>query len=127
MDRRDFARWASCGIAEEQAEAAFSEWEVVPLVINGVERGGAIVSGTEIHFALAPQWRHRTITKARARDFLAPLLDRSGFLTTRALAGAGHESFLTRLGFRLTWSDGAVDHYMLCSPPFEAAQKAQGG
>lgn len=42
---------------------------------------------------------------------------RFGFLTTRAIAGAGHHRFLLGIGFKITWSGGGVDHYMLSEAP----------
>lgn len=100
------------------ADELLAGWELVPLVIDGVERGGAILAGTEIHFALAPEWRGRSFTTARVREFLTPLVDRLGFLTTRAPTDAGRHRFLSRLGFERTWSASGVDHYMLCNAPF---------
>jgi hypothetical protein len=115
MTHADFARWAEL---PDGAAGLLREWDLHPLVVGGQERGGAITRGTEIHFAVAPQWRHRAIARQRARDFLAPLIERMGFLTTRATPGDGHHRFLTRMGFSLTWQEPGADHYMLCSLPF---------
>lgn len=94
---------------------------MVPLEIDGETAGVAAVDGTEIHFALAEDWRGRAITRARTREFLAPLIARRGYLTTRAeMPDAERRSFLERLGFRRTWTqDNGIEHYMLTCLPFD--------
>ena len=76
-------------------------------------------SGYEVHFAIDPAWRHRVITRDRARAFLAPFLDRLGFLVTRALVSSDAGRFLTGIGFVKTANRGEIDHYMLTRLPFE--------
>ena len=117
MTPADFASWADLPAS---AAMAMAGWEMCPLVVDGVERGGAAVRGTEIHVAIAPKWRHATMARQRVRDFLAPLMDRAGFLTTRVVPNLGHHRFLSRLGFARTWQQPGVDHYMLCALPFAA-------
>jgi len=94
---------------------------MVPLEIDGETAGVAALDGTEIHFVLAEGWRGRGITRARTREFLAPLLARRGYLTTRAINPRPQQrEFLERLGFRRTWTqqDG-TEHYMLTCLPFD--------
>lgn len=101
--------------------AALDDWEMVSLVIDGETAGVAAMDGTEIHFALSPEWRGRAVTRARTREFLAPLIARRGYLTTRAInPKPGQREFLERLGFRNTWTqqDG-TEHYMLTVLPFD--------
>ncbi len=117
MSPHDFARWSGWNLDAGEAGQALAGWSLIPIVVNGKERGGAILRGTEIHVALSPEWRGRTITRARAREFLEPLMAGFGFLTTRAIAGAGHHRFLSGIGFKKTWSGGGVDHYMLSEAP----------
>ncbi len=78
----------------------------------------AIMHGSEIHFVAAPKWRRRLILRQRTREFLAPLFDRYGFLTTRADPEDGHRAFLERLGFHFTRNDGTTDHFMMHELPF---------
>jgi len=95
-------------------------WAMHPLVIAGQVAGVAAMSGAEIHFALAPEWRCRAITRRTTRAFLAPLLAIRGYLTTRAFnPSAAQRRFLYRLGFATTWIGGMVEHFMLCKIPFE--------
>lgn len=106
-----FAEWS--GIPAE----AMADWTMIPLTVDGEVRAVAAMQGTEIHFVIAPQWRGRTITPKRTRQFLAPLFDVAGFLTTRSTDPAKHD-FLGRIGFDRTRSDGAVDYYMMSELPF---------
>lgn len=92
-------------------------WEFIPHKEAGELAAVAALRGTEIHFAVAPGWRHRVIQRSRTRAFLAPLIERAGFLTTRS-NDMKHDRFLTGLGFVRTWSEGAMNHYMLTELPF---------
>lgn len=95
------------------------QWETVPFLVSGVRVGASIVQGTEIHFALSPQWRPRASARAAVRAHLAPLLERRGFLTTRVLhSRQAQQRFVQRVGFTPTWSDGQTQFYMLTELPF---------
>lgn len=98
--------------------ARLAGWDLVPYERSGRVVALAALAGPEIHFAIAPEWRGRTIFRGATRAFLAPLVARRGYLTTRALAGEGHKRFLTRLGFRHTGTREGVEHYMLSGLPF---------
>lgn len=115
---RRFAAWA--GLARASARA-LEAWEAVPLQVHGKLAGLGAVDGTEIHFALSPAHRESgVITRKRCRDWLAPLFERRGFLTTRAFKPTTEQlSFLGRLGFEWTRADGDTHFYMLCELPFE--------
>lgn len=108
-----FAEWSGV------PAASLADWEMIPLTVGDDVRAIAAMQGSEIHFAVAPQWRGRTITRRRTREFLSPLFGIHGFLTTRSIDGR-HHAFLTRLGFERTWSDGTVDYYMMAELPFGA-------
>jgi len=83
----------------------------------------AAMRGTEIHYAMAPTEQGRGfISRARAAEFLGPLLERRGYLTTRVWDGRCTK-FIERLGFRHTWKHGSVNHYMLMALPFARATK----
>ena len=94
------------------------EFDIRSVPVNGIEVAAACMSGSEIHFAIAPEWRHRVIARLRAREFLAPLFDVHGFLTTRTEPNKPHHRFLERMGFMRTWNDGIHDHYMMTELPF---------
>ena len=104
--------------AEWRAE--LDKWEMVPLEIDGEVAGLAAVDGTEIHFALSPDWRGKAITRARTRDFFTPLMARRGYLTTRTMDARPEQvDFITRLGFRHTWTQDGIGHYMMTCLPFD--------
>lgn len=111
-----YLQWA--GLPRE-ALPLLHDWEVVPCLRNGEIGALAVIKGTEIHFACAPGQRHQLIQRSRTREFLAPLFERWGFLTTRSVASDfGARDFLARLGFAHTFYDGQFNHYMLSALPF---------
>jgi hypothetical protein len=113
-----------------RAVLLFSLWSGLPLdacmdgwTFTPYERDGEVVAiaatdGPEIHFAIAPGARHTVIARHRTAEFLAPLFERHGYLTTRTAPDAPQRDFLTRLGFHFTWNSGEFDHYMLAALPW---------
>lgn len=118
MEAETFAIWAGIDAGLEVLENLRGGWTIHPLAINGIEVAAACMSGSEIHFAAAPEWRHRVIARHRTRNFLAPLFAIHGFLTTRSAPNNPHHRFLERMGFALTWNDGVYDHYFMHELPF---------
>lgn len=93
--------------------AAENGWEIVTS-----ECGGCVAAllGTEIHVEFT---RPRVISRNRVRTFLAPLLAREGFLTTRVThLDEVSSRFVERLGFQHTWSDIEFKYYILTALPF---------
>lgn len=113
-----FAEWSAMEPTPEVIAGLRDAWTLHPYTVDGEVRAIAAMSGSEIHFAIAPQWTHRVIARHRTRDFLAPLLAVHGFLTTRTETDIGRHIFLTRIGFERTWFDGRFDHYILLELPF---------
>lgn len=106
------------GVDETTARAALTSWDVV-------DYGGAAAilhDGPEIHLFVAPEWRNRLLRRDNVRQYIQPLLDKHGFLTTRLPVGSHNSRFVEKLGFKRTWSDGAQDYYMLTEAPFERRQ-----
>mgnify|MGYP002139679290 FL=1 len=112
-----FAEWSSLDRAAAE-ELTAAGWTLHPWMAGDEMACIAIMHGPEIHFVAAPKWRRRLILRERTRAFLAPLMERRGYLTTRAAPDDGHRPFLERLGFRFTWNDGLHDHFMLHELPF---------
>lgn len=95
------------------------DWEVVPFVFAGGQMGTGVVKGTEIHFALLPGCRPAASVRRAVREFLQPLFERNGFLTTRVRLGQGQEKeFVRRIGFKPTWHDDQFQYYLLGALPF---------
>jgi hypothetical protein len=118
-----FIAWVGLDPTPETIQG-LSAWVMHPYYIDGQLCAVAAMTGSEIHFAAHPDWRGRLITRRRAREFLAPMLEDHGFLTTRvAPPNCQHHAFLTRLGFERTWGNGITDHYMLSELPFSQRTK----
>lgn len=117
-----FSCWA--GVDRVAADKLLQEgWTIHPWMAGDEMACIAIMHGPEIHFVAAPKWRGRLILRKRTQEFLAPLMDRHGYLTTRADPADGHRDFLERLGFVFTWSDGLLDHFMMHKLPFIGKDK----
>ena len=109
---------------------AFAQWTGLPPEgtpsgrFVSYERQGRLAAvahlrGSEIHFAVAPEFRRRIISRRSIREFLQPLLAERTYLTTRAAPGSD-TTFIDRLGFVQTCR-GAIDeirHYMLTHVPY---------
>lgn len=94
-------------------------WALWPVVVNGEAVATMAQRGTEIHFVIDPAWRRRLLTRKLIRTFLAPHMERYGFLTTRVMpTDFRARVFVERLGFLRTWHDGTLDHYMLTALPY---------
>lgn len=98
--------------------SGLDDWEVVPGFIDGEHAATALIKGSEIHFGLVPAFRNR-VTRGRTREFLKPLLERNGFLTTRVLlASPDKQQFVERVGFKRTWEDDTFQFYLLGALPW---------
>lgn len=96
------------------------DWEVIPYYRDGVDVAGGLIRGTEVHFIIDPLHRGRIFPRRLVDEFLAPLFNRQGYLTTRVKPDdAAAIKFVTRVGFARTWFDGMFDHYMLTALPFQ--------
>lgn len=99
---------------------AVADWSFATWVEADAVAGIAMLKGSEIHFAAAPTWRGRLISRRRTRKFLSPLMQRFEFLTTRSLVDdRKNAAFLCRIGFVRTWSEGQIQHWMMTALPFE--------
>lgn len=98
----------------------FEDWEVVPYYDGDQHACTAVVKGSEIHFAVVPEFKRKVIRRKNTRAFLAPLIERQGYLTTRVPHGRlAQKEFVQRIGFKPTWRDSEVEYFLLGSLPFE--------
>lgn len=108
------------GMSAYDALQLLHPWDVTPGYIDGVLVAAIINAGTEVHFAISKSYRKKTISRGRMREFLRPLFEDKGFLTTRLKLGdAGPRRFIERIGFTKTWSDDKYDYFILAELPFE--------
>lgn len=92
------------------------DWTKVPGFINGEHVATAFLNGNEVHFVIDAPWRNKAIQKDRLLAFVDELLRTAGFLTTRIKKDRTTQiRFVTRLGFRKTWTDGTFDYFFLGS------------
>lgn len=94
-------------------QAADRGWEIHRSRCGGCT---AALRGTEIHVEFA---RRGVIARRTVREFLGPLIEREGFLTTRVERDDQNSSdFVGRLGFAPMWSDSDYTYYILTELPF---------
>jgi hypothetical protein len=95
-----------------EAARALPDWELIEHHQNGARAGFALMKGSEFHCHLHPGFRLR---RAEMREFLRPLFERYGFLTTRVEHGdTANQRFNKVFGFERTWSDDRY-HFFLMS------------
>lgn len=100
------------GLPLEDIERTYGDWEQIE-----DETGWLLVKGTEVHVCAKPQGRGRVVTRRKIREVLGPVLARFGMLTTRAKKD-DPATFVRRMGFKKSWSDGVFDYYVLTALPF---------
>lgn len=97
-------------LVEQLAE---NGWSAVPSPCGGWL---AARKGTEIHVSFN---RTNVIRRGKVQAFLKPMLEELGFLTTRTQReDERSRRFVTKLGFKHTWSDNNFDYYSLTALPF---------
>lgn len=94
-------------------------WETRPIECDGVHYGDVMLQGSEIHFAVFPEYRRRGWSRRVARTVLGKLLEERKFLTTRSEPGDATESIIRRLGFVQTNEDANYRYWWLDTLPFE--------
>lgn len=123
METREELLAPLCAEAGGVPIETFADWDVVPYYLDGAVACTAIVKGTEIHFYVRPEARKKLILRSRTQEFLRPLMNVLGFLTTRVL----HENkeaqrFVERIGFEKTWADNQFQFYILERLPFSRSE-----
>ena len=99
-------------------------WSEVFHTKNDVAVARLMHAGSEVHFEVHPEHRHRVIYRGVTREFLRPLFEQYGFLTTKVpLLDSVNKRFVQRIGFVSTWSDMDYDYFMLTALPFEKKGK----
>lgn len=92
------------------------DWEVFEHRQGGELSGVAILRGTEFHCQLLQGFKLR---RSEMREFLRPMFDRHGFLTTRVRhEDTANQRFNRAFGFERTWSDDRFHYFILSKLPF---------
>jgi len=113
----NFAVWSGL----DPAALLDSDWVYFEHEEGGQVAAIAAVNGFEIHFAVNPSWRGRLLFRERIRNFMRPLFEDRGFLTTRIVCDEDklkNARFVERLGFKHTHTENGVAHFMLSELPY---------
>lgn len=103
-------------ISKDVADFVLSEWEVIPHLQDGALAGIALMKGMEFHCLVLPSFRLR---RAEMREFLRPLFERHGMLTTRlSVSDTKNQRFNAAFGFKKTWGDGKTNYFIMTELPF---------
>lgn len=106
----------------EQARA-LPGWEVFEHRQDNTLVGFAMLKGTEFHCHLFEGFKLR---RAEMREFLRPLFERHGHLTTRVEhADLANQRFNKVFGFQRTWSDDRYHYFILDRLPFGKGDSCQ--
>lgn len=89
-------------------------WVEVPMEGGGLT---GLLRGYELHVTLH---RQGVITRRTLREYLGPLLEKLGLLTTRVpVDDFTSRRFVERLGFEFTGEQDGMRHYLLHKVPFQ--------
>lgn len=104
-------------LPDDRLREILSEWEILPYLDGDQVTGAALMKGTEFHCHMTKSFR---LDRGRMREFLRPLFEREGYLTTRVDRGdVGNQRLNRSFGFKKTWSDDRFHYYILTQLPFE--------
>jgi len=93
-------------------EQFFADWTVVPHSVNGEVVMAMMIKDSEFHFTtFGKAW---ALTRADIHHYLAPIIARHGFVTTRTpLEDTRQHRFNKLLGFKAERDDGIFTYYKL--------------
>ena len=94
-------------------------WDCSVARRNGKPCALVITRGTEIHFQSVGG---AAMTRKNTLEYLKPIFDEWGFVTTRTFVGETDHKLRNVLGFKYQWTDGQFDYWTLFALPF--AKKA---
>jgi hypothetical protein len=102
---------------EAMDEARRNGWDVHEHAQSGRLVGFAITKGTEFHCHLLPGFK---LNRREMREFLRPLFEKHGFLTTRVrIEDLANQRFNKVFGFERTWSDDRFHYFLMSELPFK--------
>lgn len=112
----EYVRRAFPSADDADIEATVRDWEVIPCIQDETLGGIALMRGTEFHCIVLPNFKLR---RKEMREFLRPLFERHGMLTTKLKhADTANERFNRAFGFKRTWSDSKYHYFMMTELPF---------
>lgn len=119
MDARLVAYLASLGTDTTVLDG----WTVHTAQRDGEDVGFVFTNGPEIH--ILPIIERRAISRRNIIEFMQPLLDQFGYVTTRVPLAETEHRLRTALGFELTWQDHACTYWALTRLRYVRTQKGE--
>lgn len=102
------------GVNPEVANAVLSEWDIKPIIYQGVEVGEYMMQKKEIHFAINEDRRLKLGRRGLIKKVLSELLEEHDFLVTKLFKNMKKDRRLIEFfGFRHTHSDAEFDYFWL--------------
>ena len=116
MDRENLnssvaAYLASLGVSD------LPGWTIKIAQRNGLDVGFVLTNGSEMH--IAPMDRGESLSRRNIHKFIVPMLEEFGYVTTRTPPDGIDYSWLTRVGFKQTWSDARFVYWALTELPYQ--------
>ena len=96
-------------------------WECHVAQRNGQDVAMVIVRGCEVHMASLTD--KGAISRKNVLQFLTPILDKHGMVTTRTPLSVTDDRLRDKLGFIKTWSDDRWNYFALTELPYQKATK----
>lgn len=100
------------------------DWNAIAIQDEDQHVGTVITKGCEVHIALVDGYRPKASKRRIIKQFLQPLFDEHGYVTTRIMHSRLNEKkFVERVGFTPAWKDENFQYYFLGVMPFERKTK----
>lgn len=96
-------------------------WDVRYAKRAGVVVGLVMTKGCEVHIhSMRPR---EALSRKNIRDFLGPLLERHGYVTTRVPRNVIDHRLREHLGFVQTWADDRFTYWALTELPYSKREE----
>jgi len=113
MDARLEQYLASIGASA----GALAGWNIQTAKRAGVDVAFVITRWTEIHFVSIVG--NRAMSRRNIAEFVAPLLEKYGYATTRVPIAETDHRLREALGFQHTWSDDYYSYWAITELPYQ--------
>jgi hypothetical protein len=97
--------------------SALDGWTITTAQRAGEDVGFVITKGPEIH--ILPTAEKKAMSRRNILEFVKPLLEQYGYVTTRVPIAETNHRLRVALGFEYTWSDAMFSYWALTKIPYE--------
>ncbi len=94
-------------------------WKKEVATRDGQDVAVVVSKGTEIHFV---SLGGPAMTRKNTLEFLKPIYDEFGFVTTRVPIDVTDHKLRRVLGFKQTWADAQFSYWCMTELPFQKAK-----